>query len=93
MNKQLNLSHTTNSENPDDASGIHEYYLNIISNMPNNVYWLDKNCITQGCNKNVLKFISPKEEPYLYFCSLERIQTQMHRHLLNKIQKFLQWLK
>jgi signal transduction histidine kinase/DNA-binding response OmpR family regulator len=25
--------------------------------MPNNVYWLDRNCITQGCNDNVLKFV------------------------------------
>ncbi|NSL19344.1 response regulator [Tatlockia micdadei] len=28
--------------------------------MPNNVYWLDRNCITQGCNENVLKFVGLK---------------------------------
>lgn len=28
--------------------------------MPNNVYWLDKNGITQGCNSNVLDFIGLK---------------------------------
>lgn len=36
---------------------VHAYYQKIISCMPNNVYWLDKNCITQGCNSNVLKFV------------------------------------
>jgi signal transduction histidine kinase/CheY-like chemotaxis protein/HPt (histidine-containing phosphotransfer) domain-containing protein len=39
---------------------IHEYYQKIISCMPNNVYWLDKNCITQGCNDNVLKLVGLK---------------------------------
>ena len=33
---------------------IIDYYEAIISNMPGNVYWLDKNGITIGCNKNVL---------------------------------------
>lgn len=51
------LFHTTNHENPEDPIGIHQYYLNIINNMPNNVYWLDKNCVTQGCNANVLKLV------------------------------------
>ncbi|WP_298622697.1 PAS domain-containing sensor histidine kinase [uncultured Legionella sp.] len=36
---------------------VHDYYQKIISCMPNNVFWLDKNCITQGCNANVLKFV------------------------------------
>lgn len=39
---------------------VHEYYQKIISCMPNNVYWLDKECITQGCNNNVLKLIGLK---------------------------------
>ena len=39
---------------------VHDYYQKIISCMPNNVYWLDKNCITQGCNDNVLRFIGLK---------------------------------
>lgn len=26
---------------------VHHYYQKIISCMPNNVFWLDKNCITQ----------------------------------------------
>jgi len=36
---------------------VHDYYQKIISCMPNNVYWLDRNCITQGCNSNVLKLV------------------------------------
>lgn len=40
-----------------DPQAIRSYYQKIISCMPNNVYWLDKNCITQGCNENVLKLI------------------------------------
>lgn len=39
---------------------VHEYYQKIISCMPNNIYWLDRNCITQGCNDNVLKFVGVK---------------------------------
>jgi len=51
MDKKYRLLHTTNPENPDEPDGIHQYYLNILSAMPNNVYWLDKNCITQGMGK------------------------------------------
>ncbi|HEY2566947.1 MAG TPA: response regulator [Candidatus Aquirickettsiella sp.] len=29
--------------------------------MPNNVYWLDRNCITQGCNNNILKLLNLKK--------------------------------
>lgn len=32
-----------------------EYYESIINCMPGNVYWLDKNGVAVGCNKNVLK--------------------------------------
>jgi PAS domain S-box-containing protein len=35
---------------------ICNYYENLILNMPGNVYWLDANGLTAGCNKNVLKF-------------------------------------
>lgn len=61
MDKKLYLLHTTNPENPEDPKGVHEYYLNIIGAMPNNVYWLDKDCITQGCNENVLKLVGLKK--------------------------------
>ncbi len=55
--KKLFNNYTTNPEHPEDAAGIHAYYQNIIFNMPANVYWLDRNCITQGCNENTLKFV------------------------------------
>jgi two-component system aerobic respiration control sensor histidine kinase ArcB len=45
----------------DSAEKIRHYYLKIISYMPNNVYWLDRNCITQGCNNNILKLLDLKE--------------------------------
>lgn len=61
MDKNFKLSRTTNPNDPNNPNGIHAYYLNIIENMPNNVYWLDKNCIAQGCNKNVLKFLGLKK--------------------------------
>jgi PAS domain S-box-containing protein len=36
------------------------YYENIIVSMPGNVYWLDKDCIGMGCNKNVLEMLGLK---------------------------------
>lgn len=36
---------------------IVHYYENIINSMPGNVYWFDKNCITEGANRNVLDML------------------------------------
>ena len=47
-------------ENMKTVQEVHNYYQKIISCMPNNVYWLDRNCITQGANQNVLNFIGLK---------------------------------
>lgn len=55
--KDINRLHTVKPQNPDDPQGIREYYQRIIDAMPNNVYWLDRNCITLGCNKNTLRLI------------------------------------
>ena len=44
---------------------VHRYYRKIISCMPNNVYWLDTNCIHLGCNNNVLKMVGVTEEEYI----------------------------
>ena len=55
------MAYTLQIKDFNDPDEIQEYYLNIMSNMPNNVYWLDKNCITRGCNKNVLKFMGLKK--------------------------------
>ncbi len=49
--------YTTNKENPNDPDGIRRYFQRIIENMPNNVYWLNRDCITMGCNKNTLKLL------------------------------------
>lgn len=38
----------------DIVASIVHYYESIIYCMPCNVYWLDRNCVTVGCNKNVL---------------------------------------
>ena len=45
----------------ENVQEVHDYYQKIINCMPNNVYWLDRNCIAQGCNENVLKFIGLKD--------------------------------
>ncbi len=46
--------YTTKPAQPNDPEGIRQYFLRIIEMMPNSVYWLDRNCVTLGCNKNVL---------------------------------------
>lgn len=38
----------------DNFQDVMSYYSNIILHMPGNVYWMDKDCITIGCNQNVL---------------------------------------
>lgn len=43
------------------AYSIRHYLLNIIHLMPGNVYWLDRNLIYLGCNKNVADHIGLKE--------------------------------
>lgn len=44
----------------EDARLIKNYFISLIRHMPNNVYWVDKNGITLGCNDNVLKFVGAK---------------------------------
>lgn len=53
----LKKLYTVRPDNPDDTDGIMEYFCNIIEAMPNNVYWLNRECITMGCNKNTLKLV------------------------------------
>jgi PAS domain S-box-containing protein len=57
MRKKIATLHTTKPENPNDPSGIREYYQMLIDAMPNNVYWLNRDCITMGCNRNTLDII------------------------------------
>lgn len=42
------------------TESIVKYYEGIIDNMPGNVYWLDKNGVALGCNKNVLEMFGLK---------------------------------
>ena len=48
------LSHAKNFQ------GLISYYNDIILCMPGNVYWLDKDCMTIGCNQNVLNMLGLK---------------------------------
>jgi signal transduction histidine kinase len=52
-----NLLTYPDEELSEDARLIKEYFVRIIRCMPNNVYWLDRNCITLGCNDNVLRLV------------------------------------
>nr|NKB47625.1 PAS domain-containing protein [Legionellales bacterium] len=48
------------------AKMIKHYYERLIDYMPHNVYWLDKNCMTLGCNQNVLRLIGlTKKEQFV----------------------------
>lgn len=44
----------------DTVDEVHAYYQKIISCMPNNIYWLNRENIALGCNNNVLKLIGLK---------------------------------
>lgn len=37
-------------------SQLYDYFQDIIMCMPNLVYWFDTNCLTVGCNQNILNF-------------------------------------
>jgi two-component system aerobic respiration control sensor histidine kinase ArcB len=41
-------------------TNIMDYYDSIIYNLPGNVYWLDRKCMTLGCNANVLDMFGLK---------------------------------
>lgn len=41
---------------------ILSYYKEIISCMPGNIYWFDKNCVGVGCNQNVISMFGMKSE-------------------------------
>lgn len=55
-NIRLLLGYGENDIIPHEAlfEKVVQYYENIIRCMPGNVYWFDEQCITVGCNKNVL---------------------------------------
>jgi len=53
-----------------------DYYEKIISCMPGNVYWLDKDCRAVGCNKNVLDLFCLKKPEDFRGLTFEQ-QTQL----------------
>lgn len=64
------------SEGGGSLRKLHDYYLTIIMCMPGNVYWLDADCLTAGCNRNVLKMFgmtNPESFCGLSFDDMARI--------------------
>jgi PAS domain S-box-containing protein len=57
IKKDFTKLYTTKPKNSKDPKGVIEYFRRIIEVIPNNVYWLNRNCITMGCNRNVLELI------------------------------------
>lgn len=57
VQKIPSLKFTTDAQNPTDPGGFVKYFQRIIHSMPNNVYWLNSECITMGCNKNTLDLL------------------------------------
>jgi two-component system aerobic respiration control sensor histidine kinase ArcB len=51
---------------PSYANMIRCYYERLIDHMPHNVYWLNKDCVTLGCNRNVLRLVGlDKKEQFV----------------------------
>lgn len=50
---------------------IVDYYESIISCMPGNVYWLNKDCRSVGCNQNVLNMLGLKNPADFYGLTFE----------------------
>ncbi len=59
---------------------VTNYYNGIIRCMPGNVYWLDKNCLTVGCNQNVLDMFGLKSVDDFVGLSFEEMAKIGHWH-------------
>lgn len=57
----------------DYAEELHNYYASIIACMPNNVYWLDKNCVLLGGNDNLAKMFGLKSQSELVGLTYEQM--------------------
>lgn len=55
--KDLNRLYTTKPNNSEDSDGIRDYFLKIIEVMPNLVFWVNKDSIALGCNRNELDML------------------------------------
>ena len=43
-----------------ELQDVHQYYSSILNCVPNWVYWIDKDCILQGCNMRFTQFLGLK---------------------------------
>ena len=57
----------------DYIDNLINYFTNIIYSMPNNVYWLDKNCVLRGGNDNLAKQLNLKSGAELVGLTYEQM--------------------
>lgn len=57
----------------DYVDNLINYFTNIIYSMPNNVYWLDKNCVLRGGNDNLAKQLNFKSGAELVGLTYEQM--------------------
>lgn len=57
----------------DYVDNLINYFTNIIYSMPNNVYWLDKNCVLRGGNDNLAKQLNLKSGAELIGLTYEQM--------------------
>ncbi|MGC1854665.1 MAG: ATP-binding protein [Candidatus Aquirickettsiella sp.] len=57
----------------DYVDNLINYFTNIIYSMPNNVYWLDKNCVLRGGNDNLAKQLNLKSGSELVGLTYEQM--------------------
>lgn len=43
-----------------ELQDVHQYYSTILNCVPNWIYWIDKDCVLQGCNKLFTQFLGLK---------------------------------
>ncbi len=55
------------------AEELHNYYESIIACMPNNVYWLDRNCVLLGGNDNLARMFGLKSRSGLVGLTYEQM--------------------
>ena len=69
----LNLLKNESQATRDLIKQVIDYYEMIILCMPGNVYWMDKNCTTIGCNQNVLDMFKLQSREEFYNLSFEEM--------------------
>jgi signal transduction histidine kinase len=70
--------YTTKPNDSDDPDGIRDYFLKIIEVMPNLVFWVNKDSIALGCNKNELDLLGLKSLDQFIGLSYEEIGALTH---------------